>query len=532
MKIRIFSWFIFIPILIAALVELSVVTEQHKIEIESNKIWAQRHDMIKYVDEMRMTSEFLTRLARRYANMKESRALEWYNQIVDIRDGKIARPPEYNALYWDLAAAGNISPPDIKGPKGLPLTELFARASNSKFATQKFIEAKSRSDDLARIERIAFHAMNGEFDDGTEKFKIKGKEDKIFANKILYDKEYEKAKGQIISPLSDITKIIELTSNTDIERLSDIRRSLSRFQFFLTLALLIWTAIGIAYLYFRVVVRLGTLEQEISVINEGDLSLRSKVSGNDEIGKISAAVTGMSNKIRGSYDLVQFQLSEQEKISQELASERRRATKILRNLFPSEIAAKIINDESVDVELIPEASILFARIVDFTSLASNLGPQRSLVILNEFFDRFDSLCEKLNIERIKTQGDCYIAACGIPIRDPRHCQLIAEFALSAQKEVASFTTNNNCNFEIRMGIHTGPITAGVVGKKFFSYEVWGETIDLAARIGETSGAGKIHISESVKIRLNDDFVFENTGEIKTPAMKTVQTYNLLSRKFN
>lgn len=159
-------------------------TISYQLEVLQNKIQKaeeQRQNLISLADELRMSSEFLTRFSRRYILTRDPHVLKMYQNILAIRDGKIARPSKYNSMYWDLVAAGITPELEIVNTPSPSLTDRFVQAGVTPSELEKLNESKNASDKLAKLELLAIHAANGEFDDGTETYSIKKKPDEKFA---------------------------------------------------------------------------------------------------------------------------------------------------------------------------------------------------------------------------------------------------------------------------------------------------------------------------------------------------------------
>ncbi len=151
-------------------------------------------------------------------------------------------------------------------------------------------------------------------------------------------------------------------------------------------------------------------------------------------------------------------------------------------------------------------------------------------MLNALFEKFDELVEKHGVEKIKTIGDSYMVVGGVPNRDPLHCQHIAYFALDAQGFVISFAKELPYPLQMRMGVHTGTVAAGVVGKKRFSYDLWGDVVNVASRFESTCQPDKIHVSEAVKVRLADDYLFIDEGTVDLKGKETARSFFLIGKK--
>ncbi|WP_194974367.1 adenylate/guanylate cyclase domain-containing protein [Aquiflexum lacus] len=210
----------------------------------------------------------------------------------------------------------------------------------------------------------------------------------------------------------------------------------------------------------------------------------------------------------------------------ELKSEQKRSEDLLLNIFPKEIAEELKETGKAKARLHENVTVLFADIKNFTSLSEGLTPPELVKLLHAYFQRIDSIIQKHGLEKIKTIGDAYLAAGGVPGSNKANAINVVEAAIEIQETNLHFKNeqlnNGNIFFDFRIGINTGPVVAGVVGDKKFVYDIWGDAVNLAARIEETSEPGKINISESTYFEIKDHFICEprgfvpakNKGEIK------------------
>ncbi len=214
----------------------------------------------------------------------------------------------------------------------------------------------------------------------------------------------------------------------------------------------------------------------------------------------------------------------------DLEEERKKNELLLHNILPVPIAEKLkLSHESI-ADGFQEATILFADIVGFTTLAETKTPEEVIGILNEIFSEFDELVEELQLEKIKTIGDAYMVASGLPLESPDHAKSIASLALKMKESLSKLNQNNEQALEIRIGIHSGPVVAGVIGKKKFSYDVWGDTVNTASRMESHGIPGKIQISEKTFSFLKNDFDCMERGLIDIKGKGSMKTYILLGYK--
>jgi adenylate cyclase len=184
--------------------------------------------------------------------------------------------------------------------------------------------------------------------------------------------------------------------------------------------------------------------------------------------------------------------------------------------------------ERAIAERFESVTVLFADIVGFTKLSATNTPEELVQGLNTLFEQFDTLAQKYGLEKIKTIGDAYMVAGGLPERSQDHCERVAQFALEAQIVMENITlrTSTGERVQVRIGIHTGEAVAGVIGTSKFSYDLWGDTVNTASRMESHGEAGKVHVSEEVFTLLKDTFAFEKRGEIEIKGKGVMQTYFL------
>lgn len=176
---------------------------------------------------------------------------------------------------------------------------------------------------------------------------------------------------------------------------------------------------------------------------------------------------------------------------QDLNEERRKSEKLLLNILPQMVAERLKGGDESIVDNFGEVSLLFADIVDFTPLSTSITPSKIVDWLNHIFSEFDQIATKLGLEKIKTVGDSYMAASGLPVPRPDHAEAIAEMALQAMQVSHQICRPDGKPLLLRIGIHCGPVTAGVIGRKKFSYDLWGDTVNTASRMETYSQNGRI-----------------------------------------
>ena len=208
-----------------------------------------------------------------------------------------------------------------------------------------------------------------------------------------------------------------------------------------------------------------------------------------------------------------------------IAKEKQRSEDLLLNILPSEVAEELKDKGTAEARYFNDVTVLFTDFKGFTTVAERLTPQQLVNELHNCFKAFDAIMGKYNIEKIKTVGDAYLAVSGLPVNNPKH----AEDIVNAAIEIKNFMTVRKkelgiMTFEIRIGIHSGSVVAGIVGVKKFAYDIWGDTVNTAARMEQNSEAGKINISESTYNRVKDMFNCSYRGEIEAKNKGALKMY--------
>ena len=186
-------------------------------------------------------------------------------------------------------------------------------------------------------------------------------------------------------------------------------------------------------------------------------------------------------------------------------------------------------DRPLIAEGYKEVSVLFADIVGFTRLTSHITPSELIHTLNQLFSRWDHMCETYKIEKIKTIGDCYMAAGGVPERSVDHARNVMEFAIAMLDSLLEFNAETNNDLRLRIGINTGPVVAGVIGTKKFSFDLWGDAVNVASRMESTGVANRIQVSQSTYDELKDYYVFEERGKLPVKGKGNMIVYLLKGR---
>jgi class 3 adenylate cyclase len=211
----------------------------------------------------------------------------------------------------------------------------------------------------------------------------------------------------------------------------------------------------------------------------------------------------------------------------ELDLERDKSERLLLNVLPAPIAARLKQTEGVIADGFPEVTVLFADIVDFTSRSERIAPEQVVEVLNDLFSAFDRLARQRGLEKIKTIGDAYMVVGGLPEPRPDHAEAVAEMALTMLEEVAGRSDPSGRPLAVRIGIDTGPAVAGVIGTSRFSYDLWGDTVNTASRMESHGVPGCIQVTGRTYRRLRDRYRFQRRGPIPVKGKGDVVTYFLV-----
>ena len=207
-----------------------------------------------------------------------------------------------------------------------------------------------------------------------------------------------------------------------------------------------------------------------------------------------------------------------------------RSEGLLLNVLPKTIAERLKREPGVIAEAHAEVTVLFADIVDFTPFSERTEPARVVGVLDEIFRAFDALAERHGLEKIKTIGDAYMVAAGLPESRADHAEAMAEMALDMQVEFGRLCESLGLDLAIRIGMDSGPVIAGVIGRHKFTYDLWGDTVNTASRMESHGLAGRIQVSEETHRRLRNRYEFEERGEIELKGKGRRRAYLLVRRQ--
>lgn len=213
-----------------------------------------------------------------------------------------------------------------------------------------------------------------------------------------------------------------------------------------------------------------------------------------------------------------------------LEAEQQKSESLLLNILPAPIAERLKRGETTIVDRLAEVTVLFADLVDFTALAAELDSVAVVRLLDDLFSTFDELARAQGLEKIKTIGDAYMVVGGVPTPRPDHAEAVAELALNMMAHVRRNFAGQPGPLQLRIGLHTGPVIAGVIGRHKFNYDLWGDTVNTASRMESLSLPGRIQVTAATRDRLADRYTFEPRGEIEVKGKGRVTTWFLTGRR--
>ena len=213
----------------------------------------------------------------------------------------------------------------------------------------------------------------------------------------------------------------------------------------------------------------------------------------------------------------------------QLQIEQDKSERLLLNILPAPIAERLKKGENVIADNFLEVTVLFADIAGFTKLATEVSPTELVERLNEIFSAFDRLAEQHNLEKIKTIGDAYMCVAGLPTPMFNHPEAAAAMALDMQEEIKRINRERGTNLSMRIGIHSGPVIAGVIGKKKFNYDLWGDTVNTASRMESSGQPGQIQVTETTYEMLKGGFTFSKRSPIEIKGKGAMTTYLLTGK---
>lgn len=219
-----------------------------------------------------------------------------------------------------------------------------------------------------------------------------------------------------------------------------------------------------------------------------------------------------------------------DRLEAQLEIEHLKSEALLNNILPEPISARLKNSEGTIADHCEGTSILFADVVNFTPLSANMTPTELVELLNAVFSDFDALTEKYELEKIKTIGDCYMVASGVPHPRADHAQVLTQMALDMQ-ELVNGRSYNGHKLAFRIGINSGPAVAGVIGRKKFAYDLWGDTVNTASRMESHGSGGHIQITRATYDLIKDDFMCEPQGTVNVKGKGIMDVWYITGTRY-
>lgn len=267
----------------------------------------------------------------------------------------------------------------------------------------------------------------------------------------------------------------------------------------------------------------------LSAVDELDSVVRCILMGAEDY--LSKPYNPVLLQARIGACLERQRLREQEQAHlKQIQDEQAKSEGLLLNILPKPIADRLKLGENTIVDSLPEVTVLFADLVGFTELAARISSEEMVRLLDDIFSTFDRLAQEQGLEKIKTIGDAYMVVGGLPTPRADHATAIAELALNMQAAVRDFFSGYKTPIRIRIGINSGPVVAGIIGRHKFAYDLWGDTVNIASRMESHGQPGRIQVSEATYARLRDKYEFADRGRIEIKGKGVMATYFLEGRK--
>ena len=209
-----------------------------------------------------------------------------------------------------------------------------------------------------------------------------------------------------------------------------------------------------------------------------------------------------------------------------IEAKNRENEQLLLNVLPAPIANRLREGEQGIADGFAEVTVAFADIVGFTAFTSDMAPHDVVTLLNGLFTRFDAAAQEIGIEKIKTVGDAYMAVCGLPNPVPNHAERMVRMAIRMVHISREHALEHKVGMRLRVGVNSGPVVAGVIGKSKYIYDLWGDTVNLASRMESGGVPDSVQVTRSVYEQLKDQFVFEPRGEIEVKGKGKVEAWLL------
>jgi class 3 adenylate cyclase/HAMP domain-containing protein len=398
---------------------------------------------------------------------------------------------------WTIASSGSEAPfhlvdGEAKRMKIIDSQNLLIRAA-TRFIEQKF----NGFDGIDRTRSLEF-----EFQDARQFIQVTPWKDEFGLDWLVV----------IVVPESDFM--------SEIERNKQITILLCLLAVGGAIVLGILTAAWIGHPIFQLI-------RSSHAIANGYFNQQIRVSGIRELRSLSESFNQMNQQLLSFFEELEARV---EVRTADLAREKDKSEQLLLNILPKEIADRLKQEQGVIAEQFEEVTILFADLVGFTRLADRLPPRELVECLNHIFSIFDRLVDLHGLEKIKTIGDAYMVVGGLPTPNPDCAEAIANMALDMQVAIKALQMTSNEAIEIRIGINTGAVVAGVIGIKKFIYDLWGDAVNVASRMESLGVPGQIQVTSQTYDRLKDKYSFQPRGKILVKGKGEMMTYWLIGKQ--
>jgi class 3 adenylate cyclase/HAMP domain-containing protein len=284
---------------------------------------------------------------------------------------------------------------------------------------------------------------------------------------------------------------------------------------------------GVAFLLSRYLQnRLGELKLGAAMIGLMNLEHRIAVHSQDELGTVAAAFNDMAESLADARGKLQAANGELTTKNVEIERQRHKAESLLLNILPAQVAAELALRGEVAPRYFEDVTILFTDFVGFTLATEKLAADEVVGVLHGYFKAFDEIAVRYGLEKLKTIGDSYFCAGGLPVRSPSHPVDATLAAFEMIHEVEHRALPDGSHWAVRIGLHTGPVVAGVVGTKKFAFDVWGDTVNRASRVESAGAPNRINISSTMQRRIKDFFTTENRGRLMTKERTELEMFSV------
>jgi class 3 adenylate cyclase len=285
---------------------------------------------------------------------------------------------------------------------------------------------------------------------------------------------------------------------------------------------------GVAFLLGRYLkTRLDELKQGATAVATMNLQHRITVNSKDELGTVAESFNAMAGSLSVAQEHLTTANRELSARADEIERQRKVSDDLLLNILPQPVAAELAARGEVAPRYFEDVTILFTDFVGFTLSTEKLAAEEVVTVLHQYFKAFDEITVRYGLEKMKTIGDSYFCVGGMPVRTPSHPVDAILAAFEMIHEVERRVLPDGSQWKVRIGLHTGPVVAGVVGTRKFAFDVWGDTVNLGSRMESGGSPNHINVSAAVHQRIKDFFVMESRGRILTKEKKELEMYSVL-----